>query len=483
MWTRSRPAGFALAGLAVGALLLLVEPPAPAAAQTAASAYFSDVEGATHADAIDAIREAGIAEGCDEDRYCPDRSVTRAQMASFLVRALELPAAEGEHFVDVDERDEHADSIDALHEAGITEGCATDRYCPDRSVTRAQMASMLARGFDLPDSDESYFTDVPEVHRAGIDAVADAGVTAGCRPLGLAYCPYQDVPRDEMATFLARASGLVERVTIPLLLAPGDRGEHVTTLQGLLDGLGYHLDGEDGVYGTLTEHAVRAFQRVQDITVDGIYGPETRGELMAAPRTVMSSFTTPLVPGQARNTNIHLGADYVHGDVVEPGETYSINAGIGRRTLERGFVEDGFIDEGGDITNVIGGGVSQLATTMVNAVWFSGIELDDFRQHTIYFERYPMCREGTLVWDVLDVVFTNDTPHPIAISSSYSSSGVTFTFVADPWAEVASWTGEPYDVAGPGGAFSVSCGRTITDPDGRSDSEEYSWRYDEGYPG
>jgi vancomycin resistance protein YoaR len=95
------------------------------------------------------------------------------------------------------------------------------------------------------------------------------------------------------------------------------------------------------------------------------------------------------------------GAEYVHSDMIQPGKTHSFNAGIGQRTRDRGFVEDGFIDSDGEIVDVVGGRVSQLTTTMVNTTWFAGIDLIEFRQHTIYFERYPMCREGTLNWNQL----------------------------------------------------------------------------------
>ncbi|MCY4494934.1 MAG: S-layer homology domain-containing protein, partial [Acidimicrobiaceae bacterium] len=85
-------------------------------------------------------------------RYCPDRPVTRAQMASFLTRALDLPAAAAAGFTDVDPTGTHAADIDALFAAEITTGCGTDplRYCPDRPVTRAQMASFLIRALNLP---------------------------------------------------------------------------------------------------------------------------------------------------------------------------------------------------------------------------------------------------------------------------------------------------------------------------------------------
>jgi len=191
---------------------------------------------------------------------------------------------------------------------------------------------------------------------------------------------------------------------------------------------------------------------------------------------VVSSFTTPLVPGQDRNTNIGLAADYIDGDVIAPGETYSLNQGIGERTRARGFVEDGFIDSGGQLISVVGGGVSQMGTTFVNAAWFSGIQLDEFRQHSIYFERYPMCREATLAWNVLDVVVTNDSPHPITIVADQEPDSVTVSFVSLPWAEVDTFTGQPYAYRGE--SFRVDCGRTVTYPDGTTSSESYSWRYD-----
>ena len=192
---------------------------------------------------------------------------------------------------------------------------------------------------------------------------------------------------------------------------------------------------------------------------------------------IVASFTTPLVPGQDRNVNIQLAADYIDGHVITPGASYSLNHGIGPRTRARGFVENGYIDADGEVISVVGGGVSQMGTTFLNAAWFAGIQIDEFRQHTIYFERYPMCREATLAWDLLDVVITNDSPHAITVRTAHSSQSVTVSFVSIPWAEVDSWTGSPYGWVGE--SFRVDCGRTITYPDGTTSSESYSWRYDE----
>ena len=91
------------------------------------------------------------------------------------------------------------------------------------------------------------------------------------------------------------------------------------------------------------------------------------------PISRMSAFTTEYPPGEARVTNIHLIADTVDGAIVWPGETFSLNDYVGRRTTEKGYVPAPMI-LGGDIVDDIGGGVSQFATTFYNAVFFGCYE-------------------------------------------------------------------------------------------------------------
>ena len=121
----------------------------------AQSAGFTDVvAGSTHADDINALYAAGVTRGCSQDplRYCPNDPVTRAQMAAFLARALKLSAAQSAGFTDVVAGSTHADDINALYAAGVTRGCSQVplRFCPNEPVTRAQMASFLVRALDLP---------------------------------------------------------------------------------------------------------------------------------------------------------------------------------------------------------------------------------------------------------------------------------------------------------------------------------------------
>jgi murein DD-endopeptidase MepM/ murein hydrolase activator NlpD len=150
--------------LATMAFLVALPPPGaagiddPAAAEPDATVYspsFSDVpEGHKFEPSVRALLAAGITVGCNppaNDRYCPDSAVTRGQMAAFLTRGLGLQAGNGTDFTD-DDNSVFQDDIERLAHAGITRGCnppANDRYCPDRPITRGEMAAFLTRALAL----------------------------------------------------------------------------------------------------------------------------------------------------------------------------------------------------------------------------------------------------------------------------------------------------------------------------------------------
>jgi len=177
-----------------------------------ADAGFVDVDPSnSHGASINAVFAAGITTGCSQNplSYCPDSPVTRAQMATFLTRALKLDDTTEAGFTDVDPSNNHGASINAVYNAGITTGCSQNplRYCPNQPVTRAQMATFLTRALKLDDTTEAGFTDVDPSnnHTASINAVYNAGITTGCSQNPLSYCPNQPVTRAQMATFLTRA--------------------------------------------------------------------------------------------------------------------------------------------------------------------------------------------------------------------------------------------------------------------------------------
>jgi hypothetical protein len=127
-------------------------------------------------------------------------------MAAFLVRALQLPPARVDYFGD-DSGLKFEDDINALRAAGVTYGCADGRFCPDGLVTRGQMAAFLVRAYDLPASNDDYFTDDSRSTFEGhINALRASGTTYGCS--GSHFCPDGLVTRGQMVAFLHRASVL-----------------------------------------------------------------------------------------------------------------------------------------------------------------------------------------------------------------------------------------------------------------------------------
>lgn len=146
------------------------------------------------------------------DLYCPNAPVTREQMASFLVRARMLEPSLDDAFTD-DTGSIHEANINAIAAAGYTFGCnppLNDRYCPTAPVTRGQMASFLVRAFAVtPSAADAFTDDTGSVHEANINAIAAVGITVGCNPPDNdRFCPTAPVTRAQMATFVARALGL-----------------------------------------------------------------------------------------------------------------------------------------------------------------------------------------------------------------------------------------------------------------------------------
>jgi len=175
---------------------------------------------------IERFAARGITTGCGTDDqgrrvYCPDRNVTRAEMAVFLDRTLGYgtpPTPTGQTFADVPPTYWAYAFIEQFAQLGITTGCGTNDagqrlFCPDRSVTRAEMAVFIdrARGYANPPAPASAtFFDVPPTYwaYASIEQFYQLGVTTGCGTDGQGrrlYCPDRNVTRAEMAVFIIRA--------------------------------------------------------------------------------------------------------------------------------------------------------------------------------------------------------------------------------------------------------------------------------------
>lgn len=163
-------------------------------------------------------------------------------------------------------------------------------------------------------------------------------------------------------------------------------------------------------------------------------------------KEVVGSFTTEFACCPPRVTNIQRAAQILTGTIIGPGETFSLNEELGERTKERGFVEAPMIGEGGKLVDAVGGGVSQIATTVFNAAFFSGLELITHTPHSFYISRYPEGREATVSWGGPELVFRNDWPSAIYVRVGASDTAVTVTFYSTKHGRrVETTTGERFD--------------------------------------
>jgi len=211
-----------IAVLALVALLLIG---GTGARPALAAPTFADVPTGYWAfDQIEQFAARGITTGCGTDAagqrlFCPERGVTRAEMAVFLDRTLgQGELADGRQtFADVPPTYWAYGFIERFFTLGITTGCGEDAqgrllFCPERGVTRAEMAVFIdrAKGLGPLNSATPTFADVPTDYWAYgfIERFAAQGITTGCGTDSSGrriYCPDRNVNRAEMAVFITRA--------------------------------------------------------------------------------------------------------------------------------------------------------------------------------------------------------------------------------------------------------------------------------------
>jgi vancomycin resistance protein YoaR len=206
-------------------------------------------------------------------------------------------------------------------------------------------------------------------------------------------------------------------------------------------------------------------------TIDGVEADYSTDEAQAlGPFGRVSSFTTRHPCCQNRVTNIQLIAGATNGAMVMPGQTFSLNSRVGRRTEAKGYKRAGAIIGGKvvccDSPVNVGGGTSQFATTLWNAIFF-GCYQDVFHQpHSLYFSRYPYVREATLGFPSPDVKFRNDSAAPVYIQTSYSSTSITVTLFGNNGGRKCTSSTSGNTVT-----------RTMTWASGKVTRQHWTWNY------
>lgn len=180
-------------------------------------------------------------------------------------------------------------------------------------------------------------------------------------------------------------------------------------------------------------------------------------------RRKVSTFTTNFPYAEYRNVNLARAAELIDGTLLLPGETFSLNGIVGERTAENGFTE-GYVVSDGIFRKDLGGGVSQIATTTFNAMFFAGLQDVEHKPHSVYIDRYPEGREATVAWPTLDMAFKNDSPHGVLVTASVTPS----TPSSQGSATVEMWSTKRWDVESRTSgryAYTSPATRTLDDED------------------
>jgi len=260
----------------------------------------------------------------------------------------------------------------------------------------------------------------------------------------------------------------------------------------------------DALVGAVNE-AARSAGRTTDLPYREGAEPEvTTADIEALGITgLIGEFTTPHRCCEPRVTNIHLIADATDGALLMPGEVFSLNAHVGQRTREKGYVPAPAIIMGEldccDSPINIGGGTSQWTTTLYNAAFFAGLEDVAHTPHSEWISRYPEGREATLGWPAPDLKFRNNTGHALIIRAVYTDTSVTAKIYGDNGGlQVEAGLSGRYNYTTPitrykdnpglecgteevtangSGGWSVDVYRYITYLNGEQTTEKWTWHY------
>ncbi len=147
-----------------------------------------------------------------------------------------------------------------------------------------------------------------------------------------------------------------------------------------------------------------------------------------------------------RITNLKLATTLLDGTRIAPGATFSFNREVGPRTEVRGFRSAPVII-GGEYEEGVGGGVSQVATTVFNAAWEAGLKIKERTAHALYIGRYPLGRDATVNYPEIDLKFVNDTKHWLVMKAVPTETGIAVSLLGAPTGRrVVSVAGELQEI-------------------------------------
>lgn len=212
---------------------------------------------------------------------------------------------------------------------------------------------------------------------------------------------------------------------------------------------------------------------------------------------IVASFDTPLTSDSVRTQNLIAGAAHVQGTILLPGDEFNLIDTLGDISTEEGYVESWVL-----VNNLparaMGGGLSQMATTVYNAAYFAGLEITRWQPHSVYYDRYPAGREST-VWtggNQINVEFTNDTPYALIMDSYVANNRLYVAIWSTPhfsvetqasnWTDIVPATRVDVDItenpecvntAADEPGFLITNYRQVFLDDEQVKDESFTWRY------
>lgn len=143
---------------------------------------------------------------------------------------------------------------------------------------------------------------------------------------------------------------------------------------------------------------------------------------------IISSFTTRYDASNVnRSTNLRIAAEKINGKVLMPGEIFSFNKIVGKRTVEEGY-KDAKIYADGGVVDGLAGGICQISSTLYNAVLLADLEIVERRNHSYTTSYVAAGRDATVVWGTTDFQFKNSRSFPIKIEASVKNGIAEFKF-------------------------------------------------------
>lgn len=145
-------------------------------------------------------------------------------------------------------------------------------------------------------------------------------------------------------------------------------------------------------------------------------------------RDVLATYSTPHTSDSNRNTNLRLASEACNGVVIQPGEVFSFNDTLGKRTAEKGYKPAGAYANGQVVTTT-GGGICQVSSTIYYCALMADLEIVERTCHMFTTSYMPYGMDATVSWGTLDFRFRNNTDYPIRIEAEVADGYVTVSLI------------------------------------------------------